>query len=43
MSRSPAGKATRPHLAHDFREFSGITSGAYLAADRPYVNHVPVD
>jgi AraC-like DNA-binding protein len=30
------------HLVHDFREFSGLTPGAYLAADRPHPNHVPI-
>lgn len=37
------GYSDQSHLAHDFREFSGITPGAYLSADRPHVNHVPVD
>jgi AraC-like DNA-binding protein len=37
------GYSDQSHLAHDFREFSGITPGQYLAADRPYINHVPID
>ena len=37
------GYSDQAHLAHDFREFSGITPGAYLSADRPSVNHVPLD
>lgn len=36
------GYTDQSHLAHDFREFSGITPGAYLAADRPHANHVPL-
>ena len=39
-----AGEYTdQSHLTHDFREFSGITPGSYLAADRPHPNHVPID
>jgi AraC-like DNA-binding protein len=37
------GYSDQSHLAHDFREFSGMTPGAYLAADRPHANHVPLD
>jgi AraC-like DNA-binding protein len=37
------GYSDQAHLSHDFREFSGITPGAYLAADRPHANHVPLD
>jgi AraC-like DNA-binding protein len=31
------------YLANDLRDFSGITRGAYLASDRPSVNHVVID
>jgi AraC-like DNA-binding protein len=37
------GYFDQPHLAHEFREFSGISPSQYLAADRPYMNHVPMD
>jgi AraC-like DNA-binding protein len=37
------GYCDQPHLANEFRDFSGITPGAYLASDRPFVNHVPMD
>jgi AraC-like DNA-binding protein len=37
------GYSDQSHFAHEFREFSGITPGAYLAADRPHANHVPID
>jgi AraC-like DNA-binding protein len=34
------GYADQSHLAHEFREFSGMAPGAYLAAARPSQNHV---
>jgi AraC-like DNA-binding protein len=37
------GYCDQAHLANEFRDFSGITPGAYLASDRPFVNHVPID
>ena len=37
------GFSDQSHLAHDFREFSGLTPGEYLAAVRPHPNHVPLD
>lgn len=30
------------HLVHEFRRFSGLTPGAYLALQGPYRNHVPL-
>ena len=37
------GYCDQAHLANEFRDFSGITPGAYLASDHPFVNHVPMD
>ena len=37
------GYCDQAHLANEFRDFSGITPGAYLATDRPFANHVPID
>ncbi len=37
------GFSDQSHLAHEFREFSGLTPGEYLAAARPHPNHVPLD
>jgi AraC-like DNA-binding protein len=37
------GYCDQAHLANEFREFSGITPGVYLASDRPSVNHVPIE
>jgi AraC-like DNA-binding protein len=37
------GYCDQAHLAHEFRDFSGISPGSYLAAERPYVNHVRMD
>ncbi len=37
------GYCDQAHLANEFRDFSGITPGAYLASDRPSVNHVVMD
>ena len=37
------GYCDQPHLAHEFRAFSGMTPGDYAASDRPFVNHVAVD
>jgi len=37
------GYCDQAHLGNEFRDFSGITPGAYLASDRPFVNHVPID
>lgn len=32
----------QPHLAHEFRAFSGMTPAAYVARRGPYVNHVEI-
>src|ERR1051325_3821663 len=37
------GYGDQAHLAHEFRDFSGLTPGEYAAADRPFANHVPID
>jgi len=37
------GYCDQAHLANEFRDFSGITPGAYLATGHPFVNHVPMD
>jgi AraC-like DNA-binding protein len=37
------GYCDQAHLAHEFRDFSGISPGRYLAAERPFVNHVRMD
>ncbi len=37
------GYYDQAHLAHEFRDFSGISPSSYLAAERPFVNHVRMD
>jgi len=37
------GYCDQAHLAHEFRDFSGLTPGEYAAADRPFANHVPIE
>jgi len=37
------GYFDQAHLAHEFRDFSGISPSRYLTADRPYPNHVRID
>lgn len=37
------GYCDQAHLAHEFRDFSGISPGAYLASEPTFVNHVPMD
>ena len=37
------GYCDQAHLSHEFREFSGLSPGSYLAAERPFLNHVRVD
>jgi AraC-like DNA-binding protein len=36
------GYYDQPHFIHDFRSFSGLTPGGYLAAATPHLNHVPL-
>jgi AraC-like DNA-binding protein len=36
------GYCDQAHLAHEFRAFSGIAPGAWLAAERPFQNHVAI-
>jgi AraC-like DNA-binding protein len=37
------GYYDQAHLAHEFRAFSGISPSSYLAAERPFINHVRMD
>ena len=37
------GYCDQAHLANEFRDFAGITPGAYVASDHTFVNHVPID
>ncbi|MBS1857070.1 MAG: AraC family transcriptional regulator [Acidobacteria bacterium] len=37
------GYYDQAHMAHEFREFSGISPGAWLASERPFLNHVVID
>jgi len=37
------GYVDQAHLAHEFRDFSGLSPSAYLAALRPSLNHVRID
>jgi AraC-like DNA-binding protein len=36
------GYCDQAHLAHEFRAFSGMSPGAWLAQDRPFQNHLVV-
>ena len=37
------GYSDQAHMANEFRDFSGISPGAYLASDRHHVHHVVMD
>jgi AraC-like DNA-binding protein len=37
------GYYDQAHMAHEFREFSGVSPGEWLASQRPFVNHAVVD
>ena len=37
------GYYDQAHMAHEFREFSGVSPGAWLASERPSLNHAVVD
>jgi AraC-like DNA-binding protein len=37
------GYCDQAHLAHEFRDFSGMSPSSYLAAERPFANHVRMD
>ncbi len=37
------GYYDQAHMAHEFREFSGVSPGVWLASERPFVNHAVVD
>jgi AraC-like DNA-binding protein len=37
------GYVDQAHLAHEFHDFSGLSPSAFLAAQRPSLNHVRID
>jgi len=37
------GYCDQAHLSHEFRDFSGMSPSSYLAAERPFANHVRVE
>jgi hypothetical protein len=30
-------------MAHEFREFAGVTPGSWRASERPFLNHAVID
>jgi AraC-like DNA-binding protein len=36
------GYYDQAHMAHEFREFSGVSPGAWLESERPFLNHAVV-
>ncbi len=37
------GYYDQAHMAHEFREFSGVSPGAWQASERPFLNHAVVE
>lgn len=37
------GYCDQAHLTHEFQEFSGLSPARYLAAERPFLNHIRVE
>jgi AraC-like DNA-binding protein len=37
------GYYDQAHLAHEFRDFSGMSPSRFLAAERPFANHIRID
>jgi AraC-like DNA-binding protein len=37
------GYYDQAHLGHEFRDFSGMSPSSYLAAERPFANHIRMD
>lgn len=37
------GYYDQAHMAHEFREFSGVSPGAWRASERPFLNHAVVE
>ncbi len=37
------GYYDQAHMAHEFREFSGVSPGAWLSSKRPFQNHAVID
>jgi len=37
------GYCDQSHMAHEFRAFSGLTPGEWLATERPFRNHAVLD
>ncbi len=37
------GYYDQAHMAHEFREFSGVSPGAWRASERPFLNHAVID